>query len=883
MNAHYAIKGYIIQTVVAVLDSFNDKNWITVCVEPDDESEKVDIVWEYSDGTKKVMQVKSSINPFTLPAVTKWANELERTSPNASGYTLFLVGRIDDNTHKNNKIGNVYLENIDISVPDFNALVLTKINEFFESKNKDKVSNKLCSLFALSLNQRFLLNSSIGQVLSRSDFEQYLLDDLVAVERYLEKSPYSLLLPAEGIEELDVKSTIIKHILRLVGWNKPNEDETVTLYNKRTEQDEEFKVEYWSDYKSRLKDNERDIIYINSSLEAEYPQDIQSQIKQNAYSVDLIREKLQNSEKIEIANVFEHSIQFFLSTKEDDLNRNLINEIASHYKPNILNKEITYYAIDNKKANFIISSIITARSYRPNLTVKFLYPITEDTSTIEKIGKRDVFLPPQYINSSILPIIKEDNNKISVLMFCSDGYNKERLKKLIWMLIKLTAGLANEYIIYFPDYSEDAKNEVNEVIRSYKDDELLNKLQIKKLQICEATNLSIVPITTEDLIDEKYDETANQKKKIVIQPHLREYLPYGDTIKPFLDSPAVLTPELKMFLSRKGIFFKTADKIKIIHLMTGLLFSPLEIESLVGLVEIKGKSLSDSRTSYNIVQSNITHNIKSETYSSIPKEIAKDLKANVLSVESKQEPGSNNFTIEVHLEQINPNKQAMVSSVFSIAKISGTFNEQENKFEVYKGYNSKPARVVADRIEKIISNNLIQNSIIEENAIKVLFSNFNNKERVNFLLSFTNIDSSIVFTDYNVKAFKFMYDESINLPKEYADKIGKEYVTNSKGKNLDGVKELQDEDFKKIILCEEIAINYKFNLRGVFGNYYIILNFSDALKNKLIPDGVFKFNGKIYLSTINKSKVLNMATLENDIKHEFRKLQKEKFQQFNKG
>lgn len=882
MNAHYAIKGYIIQTVVAVLDSFNDKNWITVCVEPNDESEKVDIVWEYNDGTKKVMQVKSSINPFTLPAVTKWANELESTSPNASEYRLFLVGRIDDSTHKKSKIDNVILENIDISVFDFNALVLTKINEFFENKNKDKVSNRLCGLFALSLNQRFLLNSSVGKTLNRSDFEQYLLDDLLSVERYLERSLYSLLLPTEEIVESNIKSTIIKHILHLVGWSKPNEDETVTLYNEKTEQNEDFKVEFWGDYKSRLKDNEKDVIYINSSLEAEYPKDILSLIKQNAYSVDLIREKLQNHLQIETTNTSEHSIQFFLSTKETDLNKNLIDEITTYYKPNILNKEITYYAIDNKRSNFIISSIITAKAYRPNLAVKFLYPITEDTSTIEKIGKRDTFLPPQYINSSIIPIIKEDNSKISVLMFCSDGYNKERLKKLIWMLIKLTAGLANEYIIYFPDYSEETKNEVNEIIRSYKDDELLNKLQIKKLQICEVTDLSVVPMTNEDLIDEKYDETTN-KKKIIIQPHLREYLPYGDTIKPFLDSPAVLTPELKIFLSRKGIYFKTADKKKIIHLMTGLLFSPMEIESLVGLVEIKGKALDDSHTSYNLLQSDITINIKSEIYNSIPKEIAKDLKANILSIESKQEPNSNNFSIEVHLEQINPNKQAMVSSVFSVAKIAGRFNEQENKFEIYKGYNSKPARIVADRIEKVISNNLIQSNIIEENAIKVLFSNFSNKDRVNFLLSFTNIDSSNVFTDYNVKAFKFMYDESINLPEEYADKIGKEYVTNSKGKNLDGVKELQDENFKKIILCEEIAINYKFNLRGVLGNYFIILNFSDALKNKPSPDGVFKFNGKIYLNTKNKSKVPNMTTLETDIKQEFRKLQKEKFQQFNKG
>ncbi|MDR0799189.1 MAG: hypothetical protein LBN18_05470 [Dysgonamonadaceae bacterium] len=880
MNAHYAIKGYIIQTLVAVLDSFNDKEWLSVCVEPDNESEKVDICWEYSNGTKKVMQVKSSINPFALPAVTKWANELETNCPNASEYTLCLVGRMNDATHtqQNNKIGNVDIKNIDISISDFNTLILSKINDFFENKNRNKISNKLAQLFALSLNQQFLLNSSVGKVLNRFDFEQYLLNDLIAVERYLEQSAYSLLLPAETVERDDIKTTIIKHILHLIGWSKPNVNECVTIHNDKLDQDEEYKVEFWSNYKSRLKDNENDVIYINSSLEAEYQQNIQALIKQNIYSTDLVREQLINQGKIAISNLTEHSIQFLLSTKETDLDRNLINEISTYYKSNILNKDLIYYVIDNKKANFLISSIITARTYRPELSVKFLYPITEDTSTLEKIGKRDIYLPPQYINSSIIPIVKEDNNKISVLMFCSDEYSRDRLKKIIWMLIRLTSGLANEYIVYFPDYKEEYQNEVNEVVRSYNNDELTNRLRIQQLKICETVNLQRVPAITEDLLNTEFDETKNKKKKIFIQSHLLEYLPYGDSIKPFLNSPTVLTPELKVFLSRKGVYFKNADRTKMMHLMTGLLFSPMEIESLVGLVETKDKTLDSSQISYPLLQHNIPFAINSFNF----QELGNDLKAKVLAIEPKQISNSNNFTIEVHLEQVNPNKQALVSSVFSRAIVSGTFNQKENKFEVNKEYNSRPARTIAERIEKAISTDLIQKNVIEEKSVKISFSDFENRERVNFLLSFTNIDSSLCLQDYDVKAFKYMFDESIDLPLEYQDKKGKEYVTQSKGKNLDGVKELQDENFKTIILCEEIIINYKFNIRGVYGNYYTILNFSDALKNKPIPDGVFQFKSKVYLNTKNKAKVPNIQTLENELKIEFRRLLKEKLNLYNK-
>ena len=60
------------------------------------------------------------------------------------------------------------------------------------------------------------------------------------------------------------------------------------------------------------------------------------------------------------------------------------------------------------------------------------------------------------------------------------------------------------------------------------------------------------------------------------------------------------------------------------------------------------------------------------------------------------------------------------------------------------------------------------------------------------------------------KSIKFMFDESLPLPKEYVDKQGKECVTQLKGRNLDSIKEFQDETLKSILLCEEFSINYKF-------------------------------------------------------------------------
>ena len=124
-------------------------------------------------------------------------------------------------------------------------------------------------------------------------------------------------------------------------------------------------------------------------------------------------------------------------------------------------------------------------------------------------------MPPQYINSSILPIIKEDNNKISILLFCSDPYSKDRLKKVIWLLIRLTSGLANEYKIYFTDYDNiQYNNEASEVIRSYNNNDLTNRIYIEKLNLCNCSDLQIVPLNMNTNIkDEDFDEITNKKKQ----------------------------------------------------------------------------------------------------------------------------------------------------------------------------------------------------------------------------------------------------------------------------------------------------------------------------------------------------------------------------------
>ena len=249
MNGQYSIKGYLLQSLVALLDSF-ESDWETVCVEPHDESEKVDIKWTYSDGTIKAVQVKSSKNLITLSAAKNWAKELEDSTPNAN-WELVLVGEIIDNKI-NNTIGNVCVVKKSLSIEDFEDIILTKINTFFENNGKNAVAPSLGKLFVLSMNQQILQNSVLGKTVSRNDFNKELLNSLLSIEKYLKKSAYSLLLPPNSSSNEDIRTVIFNHFMSLIGWNALNKNETHTVYDEKLGENKQIQIDYWGEYECYL-------------------------------------------------------------------------------------------------------------------------------------------------------------------------------------------------------------------------------------------------------------------------------------------------------------------------------------------------------------------------------------------------------------------------------------------------------------------------------------------------------------------------------------------------------------------------------------------------------------------------------------------------------
>lgn len=90
MGGKDGIRGYLIQSIIALLETLDDRSWLKITIESDSESEKVDIHWERPN-SKRVVQVKSSKNQIGKADAEKWATDLKSSSA-ADEYELLLVG-----------------------------------------------------------------------------------------------------------------------------------------------------------------------------------------------------------------------------------------------------------------------------------------------------------------------------------------------------------------------------------------------------------------------------------------------------------------------------------------------------------------------------------------------------------------------------------------------------------------------------------------------------------------------------------------------------------------------------------------------------------------------------------------------------------------------
>lgn len=892
MSGNAGVRGYLIQTIICVLDSLETKNeWSSVTLEPTDESEKVDIRWKYENGNAKHCQVKSSQNIIRKSAAKKWCQELESGSPNANEYELIIIGTPEEKLLNTQKIG---LTTISASIPLNEQMLIdsasTRIDSYYERKGKTKISTKVREILVKTLTTHFATNSITGREIDRAEFDKLLLDWIGSIEAQIEINPLLALAPAQENEKVEFSHRIVKKIFDLIGWNQFGENYTTELVDEETAEVFSPVIDFAGDLESKLKEKTGDFIMASSINTIKYPTSSKAEVVKFLQDTEIIFSDFKTKKTIPLKKhelTDYYCILFWLTTENEELVSDFIHNIKSNFKEKLLQDEINYFVMDNNKASFLISSIVAARNYRSDIPVKFLYPITESNQSPGKIGQRGLKLPVQYINSSIIPIAKEDKSKISFLLFCSDPFNTHSLKKLIWLTIKLTSGFGNEYVLYFPDYDEKIhKNEASEVIRGFNEDLLDEKIQLLSYKNINAEALDSVSKTSMTYSkNETYEHV--EEDSLVTSKHLNEafinILPYGDILKPFLTTEAITANDLKIFLAKKGIIVKGADKVKLISLMSTLLMSPKELEDFKSLIDIKDRTIHTTNEIYPIKNNDTLEAVFNKIRPNLDL-VGEGFKTKILNdnlVLEKNPDNPNEFYVRTDTETKNPTSQISVNTEWG--RIETIFRKEDDKIVVSQISSvTREDKLIANRIVKAVVEELKRIDFVEDKTVDVKFENFkSNGERINFLLSFLDTSSSALLFSGDIQSIRFKFDDNTDIPDLYKDKRDKDLIINFDGKTLGTLHELTDPASKESVHLEEMVILYKFRHTNITaGQYKVTYNFSNALKSKFGASGSFKTEPYLIMTPQVKS-LNNVDNLKKLLSNEIERLKIEKLKHFN--
>jgi hypothetical protein len=192
MGGKEGSRGYLYQAIISVLTSLTDDDWEKVQIEPDTNNEKIDILWDFPSNVKKAVQVKSSINNFTLPQIIKLLKKMTSDLTNASEYHLVIIGNCSDPTQKIiNKINSrkysgftkellPYKDKVNIKAQIFDTKLMesginSAINKFLTLKGH-VVNYVTLELITGALVFQFLKFATNGTTVSKEELEKQLLD-----------------------------------------------------------------------------------------------------------------------------------------------------------------------------------------------------------------------------------------------------------------------------------------------------------------------------------------------------------------------------------------------------------------------------------------------------------------------------------------------------------------------------------------------------------------------------------------------------------------------------------------------------------------------------------------------------------------------------------
>lgn len=368
------------------------------------------------------------------------------------------------------------------------------------------------------------------------------------------------------------------------------------------------------------------------------------------------------------------------------------------------------------------------------------------------------------------------------------------------------------------------------------------------------------------------------------QEKTKDFLPVGENLRAMISQSFLTAKNLKDILNDKGIFIDENDKNKSIPLLMTSILSPKEFESLV-----ENQITKEEKFKVNTLT--IPCKTDKKLLELIPTNFSINniIKENIIYKPNFKVIGNPKFTIVEN----NPNQIQLVYEIErknetkdwvqtkTTHKSFLTIEKKNNELNliVTKNSTSKETNDINEMIMKSFKTHLKDINLVKEEVdyVRILFKNFNNVNRIQFLYSFTSPAISRNFEFIEITDLNVQIDETINAPTEI-----KEFISGIDNLKING-KELQEhifitnKTFHEKIIFSSISLKYKFDFGGLKGTCIAEFSFP-AFLQKLKTNSEFQFDITINLDKSVKE-FANINTINKDIS---KIIENHKLQQFEK-
>lgn len=315
-----------------------------------------------------------------------------------------------------------------------------------------------------------------------------------------------------------------------------------------------------------------------------------------------------------------------------------------------------------------------------------------------------------------------------------------------------------------------------------------------------------------------------------IQENINRFLPFGESLRAILQHDSIKDRERRQLLRMKGIFVNSSDEESTFPILLTSLLSPNEFEFLKDRLQAKedrDKTITRTlewetpKTLISAIPDNF--NVQEIIKTTFPKfkVIGNpnfkmiDKNPNKISLEFKCETnnyskpwfrGKNEFKGSVTLEKVTT---------------------KDNKVQLQIIHTSPETTEIAEKVSKKLENHFKANNYMnpKKEIQRILYRDFSNEERIQFLLSMTEGNDVFTYTKATFLDIGPDLSETLHSDIRWLE-LAKVRELNINGEKLHELPFLKDKNLHKYMELSEMEVIYDFQLPSVEGSCIIKFGFS---------------------------------------------------------